>query len=371
MATADSAAPNTLSKAAEVGQSIWLDFIERGLVRSGELARLVDLGLLGVTSNPTIFHSAIESGTGYDEDLQRLARDGKDARGVYEGLALGDIGEAADVLRPVYDRTGGADGFVSIEVNPQLANDTASTIDEARRLSGALDRPNILVKVPATPEGLPAFRKLIGEGISINVTLIFSRHVYRDVAHAYLDGLSDYAQAGNSDLSRVASVASFFVSRIDTLIDGRLPEDSPLRGKAGIANAKIAYTDYQEIFSSEKYTSLAGSGARVQRQLWGSTSVKNPAYPDVLYVDELMGPDTVNTVPPATLDAFLDHGNPAERLTTGVDEAHQLITSLAEVGINIDDVTAELLPAGVKSFTDSFEALIDGIDRKRRELVAA
>ena len=371
MATADSAASNALSRAAVVGQSIWLDYIERGLVRSGELARLVDLGLMGMTSNPTIFHAAIESGTGYEDDLQKLARDGKDARGVYEGLALQDIGEAADLLRPVYDRTDGGDGFVSIEVNPQLAHDTAGTIEEARRLFGALDRPNILVKVPATPEGLPAIRQLIGEGMNINVTLIFSRHVYRDVAHAYLDGLRDYAAVGNAALSRVASVASFFVSRVDTLIDGRLPDDSPLRGRAGIANAKIAYTDYQEIFSSDKFTRLAGSGARVQRQLWGSTSVKSPDYPDVMYMDELMGPDTVNTVPPATLEAFLDHGNPAEMLTTGVDEAHALMASLAEVGIDIDDVTAELLPAGVKAFTDSFEALIEGIDRKRRELVAA
>ena len=364
---------NNIQLAADAGQSIWLDFINRDLLKSGKLAELVELGLGGLTSNPTIFQSAIAQGSDYDDDLQRLAAQGLDANSIFEGLATKDIGDAADIFRPVYDRTGGADGFVSIEVDPQLAGDTQSTVEQARRLSETLARPNILIKVPATPEGIPAIRTLIGEGISINVTLIFSRDAYRNVANAYIDGLADYKAKGNSDLSGIASVASFFVSRVDANIDARLGDasGSGLLGKAGTANAKLAYADFQEIFGTDNFASLKPSGARVQRPLWASTSVKNPAYPELLYVDGLIGPDTVNTLPPNTLDAFLDHGSVAQTLTDGVVAARNDMTALAAAGVDIDEVTDELLAAGVASFTDSFVKLMANIRAKCDSLAAA
>lgn len=364
---------NNIQLAADAGQSIWLDFINRDLLKSGKLAELVELGLGGLTSNPTIFQSAIAQGSDYDDDLERLAAQGLDANSIFEGLATKDIGDAADIFRPVYDRTGGADGFVSIEVDPQLAGDTQSTVEQARRLSETLARPNILIKVPATPEGIPAIRTLIGEGISINVTLIFSRDAYRNVANAYIDGLADYKAKGNSDLSGIASVASFFVSRVDANIDARLGDasGSGLLGKAGTANAKLAYADFQEIFGTDKFASLKPSGARVQRPLWASTSVKNPAYPELLYVDGLIGPDTVNTLPPNTLDAFLDHGSVAQTLTDGVEAARNDMTALAAAGVDIDEVTDELLAAGVASFTDSFVGLMANIRAKCDSLTAA
>lgn len=364
---------NNIQLAADAGQSIWLDFINRDLLKSGKLAELVELGLGGLTSNPTIFQSAIAQGSDYDDDLERLATQGLDANSIFEGLATKDIGDAADIFRPVYDRTGGADGFVSIEVDPQLAGDTQSTVEQARRLSETLARPNILIKVPATPEGIPAIRTLIGEGISINVTLIFSRDAYRNVANAYIDGLADYKAKGNSDLSGIASVASFFVSRVDANIDARLGDasGSGLLGKAGTANAKLAYADFQEIFGTDKFASLKPSGARVQRPLWASTSVKNPAYPELLYVDGLIGPDTVNTLPPNTLDAFLDHGSVAQTLTDGVEAARNDMTALAAAGVDIDEVTDELLAAGVASFTDSFVKLMANIRAKCDSLAAA
>lgn len=364
---------NNIQLAADAGQSIWLDFINRDLLKSGKLAELVELGLGGLTSNPTIFQSAIAQGSDYDDDLERLAAQGLDANSIFEGLATKDIGDAADIFRPVYDRTGGADGFVSIEVDPQLAGDTQSTVEQARRLSETLARPNILIKVPATPEGIPAIRTLIGEGISINVTLIFSRDAYRNVANAYIDGLADYKAKGNSDLSGIASVASFFVSRVDANIDARLGDasGSGLLGKAGTANAKLAYADFQEIFGTDKFASLKPSGARVQRPLWASTSVKNPAYPELLYVDGLIGPDTVNTLPPNTLDAFLDHGSVAQTLTDGVEAARNDMTALAAAGVDIDEVTDELLAAGVASFTDSFVGLMANIRDKCDSLAAA
>ncbi len=364
---------NNIQLAADAGQSIWLDFINRDLLKSGKLAELVELGLGGLTSNPTIFQSAIAQGADYDDDLERLAAQGLDANSIFEGLATKDIGDAADIFRPVYDRTGGADGFVSIEVDPQLAGDTQSTVEQARRLSETLARPNILIKVPATPEGIPAIRTLIGEGISINVTLIFSRDAYRNVANAYIDGLADYKAKGNSDLSGIASVASFFVSRVDANIDARLGDasGSGLLGKAGTANAKLAYADFQEIFGTDRFASLKPSGARVQRPLWASTSVKNPAYPELLYVDGLIGPDTVNTLPPNTLDAFLDHGSVAQTLTDGVEAARNDMTALAAAGVDIDEVTDELLAAGVASFTDSFVGLMANIRAKCDSLAAA
>lgn len=364
--------PNNIQLAREAGQSIWLDFINRDLLRSGKLAELVELGLGGLTSNPTIFQSAIAQGSDYDDDLERLASEGLDANATFEGLATKDIADAADIFRPTYDRLGGADGFVSIEVDPQLAGDTQSTVEQARRLFATLDRPNVFIKVPATPEGIPAIRTLIGEGINVNVTLIFSRDAYRNVANAYIDGLADYKSKGNSDLSGIASVASFFVSRVDSNIDARLGDasDSSLKGKAGTANAKLAYADFREIFRTEKFAALKASGARVQRPLWASTSVKNPAYPELMYVDGLIGPDTVDTLPPATLDAFLDHGVVAQTLTEGLESAQRDMAALAAAGVNIDDVTDELIAAGVASFTVSYVELMADIEAKRDSLAA-
>ncbi|MBI4306620.1 MAG: transaldolase [Chloroflexi bacterium] len=377
MATQTRAATNAVERAQALGQSIWLDFISREVLRSGELARLIALGVTGVTSNPTIFEKSISSGNLYDEDLLRLARDGKDTIGIYEGLALKDIADAADLMRPVYDRTDGADGFVSIEVNPQLATDTNATVAEAERLFRTLRRPNVLIKVPATPEGIPAVRTLIGRGINVNVTLIFSLTAYRAVATAYLDGLSDLARAGGKDIGRTASVASFFVSRVDSLVDRQLDsvrqEDTQratgLKGALGIANAKLAYADFKSIFGAG-FVNLAKMGARPQRTLWASTSVKNPAYPDTLYLDQLMGPQTVNTLPPATLEAFLDHGSVTDAIGKGVDDARRMVADLLELGISYDQVTGELLSAGVKAFADSFTSLLGNIDKKRVALLA-
>ncbi|MBI4220615.1 MAG: transaldolase [Chloroflexi bacterium] len=378
MATQTKPATNAVQRAQALGQSIWLDFISREILRSGELARLILLGVSGVTSNPTIFEKSISAGNLYDQDLLRLAQEGRDALGVYEGLALKDIADAADLMRPVYDRANGADGFVSIEVDPRLAHDTEATVKEAVRLFGQLGRPNVLIKVPATPEGIPAIRTLIGRGINVNVTLIFSLDAYRTVANAYIDGLSDRARAGNRDLSRIASVASFFVSRLDSLVDKRLesvPEEqataaASLKGALGIANAKLAYAEFGATFAGARFTGLARMGARPQRPLWASTSVKNPAYPDTLYLDQLMGPQTVNTVPPATLDALLDHGSVIDVLGKDVGGARQKVAGLKQAGISYEAVTAELLSAGVKAFADSFTGLLGNIEKKRAGLLA-
>ena len=298
---------------------------------------------------------------------------------IYEALALKDIADAADLLRPVYDGANGADGFVSIEVNPELARDTQGTIAEARRLSKALDRRNVLIKVPATPEGIPAIRTLIGEGISVNVTLIFSLDAYRAVANAYIDGLNDYARSGRTDVARIASVASFFVSRVDTLADRLLDavrgpgaaEAAELKGKIAIANARLAYREFTELFDGQRFASLARLGARPQRTLWASTSTKNPSYPDTLYLDGLMGPKTVNTLPPATLEAFLDHGKVADAIDVDVEGARKRVAKLKEFGISYDAVTAELLEGGVKAFADSFRSLLANIEKKRSGLLAA
>lgn len=362
---------NALQQARELGQSIWLDYIDRDLLESGQLARLVERGLGGLTSNPTIFEKAISEGTDYDEDLERFASGNREPAEVFEDIAIKDVGAAADVLRTVYDGTGGADGFVSIEVNPKLAYDAEATIAEARRLFGRLNRPNALIKVPATPQGIPAIRTLIGEGVNVNVTLIFSRDMYRQVANAYIDGLADLAASGAKPLSKSASVASFFVSRVDTSVDKRLPDDSPHRGKAGIANARLAYADFQEIFGARKFAELEESGARVQRPLWASTSVKNPDYPELMYVHGLMGPKTVNTLPPATLDAFFEQGGVEDRLSSHAVGAQKVMDDLAEAGVDMQEVTGELLEAGVDAFADSFEKLMARIAEKSQELLAA
>ena len=368
-----------LEQLADLGQSIWLDFIRRSLITLGELQSLVDEGLRGMTSNPTIFDKAIAGSDDYDEALRPLAASGSSVLEIYEALVMDDIRRAAGVLRPVYDRTNGADGYVSLEVNPKLAHDTKGTIAEARRLFAALACPNVMIKVPATPAGIPAIATLIGDGLNINVTLIFSLAQYQAVTEAYITGLERGAAAGR-DLSHVASVASFFLSRIDTAVDRALDAiQSPtslclpgtgqanlqsLKGKTAIASAKTAYALFRQIFAGERWERLVALGARVQRPLWASTSTKNPAYPDTLYVDNLIGLHTVNTVPPETIAAFRDHGIVALTLEAGVDEARQQIARLADLGINLGAVTQKLQDDGVAAFANSFDSLLASIGQK-------
>ncbi len=368
---------NPVRKARDLGQAIWLDFIRRGMFSSGEFRRYLDIGITGVTSNPTIFEKAIGGSADYDEALRQLAKRDMSTMEVYEALAIEDIRTAADMLAPIYRQTGGADGYVSLEVNPRLAFDAEGTIAEAKRLFGAVDRPNLMIKVPATPEGIPAIRGLIGEGVNVNATLIFSLDLYTGVREAYLHGLEDLLHKGG-DLRRVGSVASFFVSRVDTAVDARLQTlidkgQSDLRdllGKAAVANAKLAYQAFKETFSGPRFAALRARGARVQRPLWASTSTKNPAYSDVLYVEPLIGPDTVNTLPPETIRAFLDHGRAEAAIEEGVAEARQTMVRLAELGIDMGAITSKLLTEGVKAFTDSFEKLLAGIENKRRAIAA-
>lgn len=350
---------NRLIALRDYGQSVWIDFISRDALASGEIARLVEDGILGLTSNPAIFEKAIATGKTYDADIARLAAEGQPVSVIYETLALADIAAAADLLRPVYDRTAGLDGYVSIEVSPRLAHDTANTVAEAKRLWAALGRPNIMIKVPGTPEGVPAIRELIASGINVNVTLLFSLAAYEASARAYIEGLAARAAAGG-EIARVASVASFFVSRVDTLVDkllGGHPQAVMLRGKAAVANAKLAYARFQEIFTGPVWEALAAAGARPQRPLWASTSAKDPAYPDTIYVDELIGPHTVNTMPPQTVVAFRDHGRLDETVTVGVDEARVQLAALSAAGIDVQAVTDELLRQGVKLFAEAFDRL--------------
>ena len=366
-----------MKEANGLGQSIWYDNIERRLLTSGEMERLIELGITGVTSNPTIFEKAIAGSADYDDALLLLAQAHKGVVEAYESLAIEDIRATVDLLRPVYDRTGGADGFASLEVSPALAHDTEGTVSEARRLFATLDRPNLMVKVPATPEGGPAIRRLIGEGININVTLIFSLEAYRQVREAYIAGLEDLARSGG-DVSKVASVASFFVSRVDTLVDSLLEERirqgqdglQALLGKAAVANAKLAYQAFNDTFQSDRFAALRARGARVQRPLWASTGTKNPDYSDVMYVESLMGPDTVNTMPPATLTAFLEHGSVAPTIEQGVDEARADLQAISSAGISMEVVTGKLLTDGVKSFGNSFDKLIANIEEKKTQLLA-
>jgi transaldolase len=367
-----------LEQLAELGQAVWLDFIRRSLITSGRLQTLVDEGLRGMTSNPTIFDKAIAGSDDYDEDLRRLVVSTRPVMEIYEALAMDDIRRAADVLRPVYNATNGIDGYVSLEVNPHLAHDTEGTVAEARRLFAALGRPNVMIKVPATPAGVPAIRTLIGDGVNVNVTLIFSLDHYRAVAEAYISGLEDLAARGGI-LPQVASVASFFVSRIDTAVDQALDSragsaQSPassvqvLKGKIAIASAKAAYALFAKIFAGERWEHIAAQGARVQRPLWASTSTKNPDYPDTLYVDTLIGPHTVNTLPPATLDALRDHGEVALTLETGLDEAKAQLARLADLGIDLAAITQQLQDDGVAAFASSFDALLSSIGEKCERL---
>lgn len=376
----------TLTKLHQIhqktGQSIWLDFIRRGYIDSGELAALIDDGLRGITSNPSIFEKAISDSSDYDQALAQLAQnDGNTDQDIYEALAIADIQRATDLLRPVYDESRGIDGYVSLEANPDLAYDTQSTIAEVRRLFKRVGRPNVMIKVPDTSAGIPAIATLIGEGINVNVTLMFSLADYDAVADAYLRGLERLA-ANNGDLGAVASVASFFVSRVDTMIDGQLnkviDQDGPsaeiarlLKGKIGIANARLAYTRFLNVFSSERWQRLAARGANVQRVLWGSTSVKNPDYPDTMYADNLMGPNTVNTLPLETIDLVRDHGRVAVSLTENLDQAREQLNQLATLDIDLDIVTQQLQDDGVIKFADAFDDLLLSIAEKRQQLQPA
>jgi len=363
-----------LHELSELGQSVWIDFLSREMLQTGGLAALMrDDAVVGVTSNPTIFQKAISEGDLYDEQIRTLLDELDDPKEIFWRLAETDVGNACDLLRSVWDATGGKDGYVSIEVEPGLAGDTEGTIAEARRLHEQIDKPNLYVKIPATKEGLPAIEEMIASGRNINVTLTFSLERYSEVAEAYIRGLERLVESGG-DLSKVASVASFFVSRVDTETDKRLDEiggHDDLKGKLAVANAKLAYQRYKEIFSGPRWEALAGKGATTQRCLWASTSTKNPAYSDVLYVDELIGPETVNTMPEETIQAFQDHGDVALTLERGIDEAKRLFDQLAEVGIDYDDVTRVLEEEGVQKFADSFSELLDGIAAKRGELAAA
>ena len=360
---------------AEAGQSVWLDYIDRLLITSGGLADYVSRGLRGVTSNPTIFQKAITDSHDYDEQIQELALEGRSAQEIYEALTVEDSRTAADVLRPVFDETDGTDGFFSLEVNPHLAHDKKGTINEATRLFALVDRPNIMIKVPATAEGVAAFQELIEAGININVTLMFSLEQYDQIAEAYLSALEKRA-ASVYNLQQIASVASIFVSRLDTNLDKMLesyktPKAEALKGRIAIANAKMAYQHFKDYFLSERWKHLEEKGARLQRVLYGSTGTKDPNYSDVMYVENLIGPNTVNTIPPKTLEAFVDHGTVALTLESGLDEARAQLNDLAELGIDLKDVTRQLLNEGVENFVKPYDALIKTLTEKKMELISA
>jgi transaldolase/glucose-6-phosphate isomerase len=360
-----------LHELAQVGQSVWLDYIRRSLLDSGELQSWVDRGVRGVTSNPSIFEKAIAGSADYDGQLRSLVGQGKSPRELYEAMILQDIAQAADILLPVYEATSGLDGYVSLEVDPMLAHNMEGTLAEAKRFHEVLGRPNVLFKVPATPAGMPAIEELIAARINVNITLVFSLSQYRDVAEAYIAGLERLADAGG-DLTKVASVASFFVSRVDTAVDRALADAgaTDAQGKAAVANAKVAYALSKELFSGERWDRLAGRGARVQRVLWASTSTKNPVYSDTKYVEELIGPDTVNTVPPHTLDMFLDHGTAVPTLGEGIAEARSNLRRLSELGIDLEEITDKLLEDGVQAFADAYQSLLTSISEKRDRLLA-
>ena len=371
------ASKNPLKDLLDYGQSMWLDYIRRDLFTTGKLKQMIaDDGLRGMTSNPSIFEKAIADSSLYDDQVKSLAaRNDLDATGRYEQIAIRDIQTAADILRPVYVESNFRDGYVSLEVSPYLARKTEQTMDEARRLWKTVQRENVMIKVPGTAEGIPAIRQLISEGININVTLLFAQEVYEKVAESYIAGLEDLASNGGQ-LNKMAGVASFFISRIDTLIDSQLndrikqtPEASQqallksLLGKVAIANGKLTYQRYERIFSGSRWQALAGKGAQTQRVLWASTSTKNPAYRDVLYVEELIGPDTVNTMPPATIDAFRDHGRVRKSLTEDVPGAQKVMDDLARAGISMKEVTDKLTDDGVKLFAGAFDMLLAAVNQ--------
>ena len=371
------ATKNPLQQLLDYGQSMWLDYIRRDLFTSGKLKQMIaEDGLRGMTSNPAIFEKAIADSSLYDDMLKSLAsRKDLDATGRFEQLAIRDIQDAADVLRPVYEQSNFRDGYVSLEVSPYLALKTQDTMDEARRLWKAVNRDNVMIKVPGTAEGLPAIRQLIGEGININITLLFAQEVYEKVAEAYIAGLEDLATRGGN-LKKMASVASFFISRIDSLVDSMLNDrlkqttDSTqqslltsLLGKVAIANGKLTYQRYQRLFSGPRWEALAAKGAQTQRVLWASTSTKNPKYRDVIYVEELIGPDTVNTMPLPTIEAFRDHGQLRNSLTEDVAGAQKVMDDLARAGISIKEVTDKLTKDGVKLFAEAFDKLLAAVEK--------
>jgi transaldolase len=363
---------SNLHRLSEHGQSVWIDYLSRDLLHEGELARMMkEDAVVGVTSNPTIFQKAISQGTAYDEQLAELLGGKDDPKEIFLELSSHDIAEACDLLRPVHDGSGGLDGFVSWEVDPTLAYDREATFEEMMRLHKWIDRPNLFVKIPATKPGLGAIEDAVAYGKNINVTLIFSLQRHREVIEAYVRGLERLVAGGGNPLG-VRSVASFFVSRVDTEADKRLEAlgNKELQGKLAIANAKLAYQHYREAFSGPRWEFLAGKGANPQRCLWASTSTKNPAYRDVLYVEELIGPDTVDTMPQETIEAFQDHGTVAETLTKGLDEARKLFADLAAAGVDYDDVSETLEQEGVQKFADSFAELLEGV-RAKREAIAA
>ncbi len=366
---------NPLKQLGTLGQSIWLDYIRRNLMSSGGLRRLIaEDGLRGMTSNPSIFEKAIAESHDYDEDIRTMALKGKGAEATYETLSQRDVESAADEFRPLYDRTDGQDGFVSLEVNPHLAHDTTGTIEEARRLWAALNRPNVFIKVPATADGLPVIQELISQGINVNVTLLFGLPRYRQAAEAYIAGIEARAAQGKP-VKHVASVASFFVSRIDALVDPLLEKlaaqggkqadlAKKVHGQVAIGSAKMAYQIYKEIFGSDRFKKLAAQGARVQRLLWASTGTKNADYSDVKYVEALIGPHTVNTAPIKTLDAYRDHGEPKARLEQDVEEARSVLERLPELGISIDNVTRQLEDEGVEKFIKPFDKLMETVAQR-------
>jgi len=366
---------NPLIELHAYGQSFWYDNIQRRFLLDGTLLNLIEVdGLRGMTSNPTIFEKAISAGDEYDEQLLEVLEKSQDLQEIYEALALTDIRLACDLFADLYQKTKGGDGYVSLEVSPHLAHDDEGTVAEARRLFAAVDRPNVMIKVPATSQGVPAIRRLVSEGININVTLMFSMHHYEVVARAYLDGLKKRAERG-LDLAHVASVASFFVSRVDTAVDKILADiDDPaaraLMGKTAVANSKVVYQRFKELFHGEDFNDLRAAGAAVQRLLWASTSTKNPDYPDTLYVDQLIGPETVNTMPPKTIDAFRDHGQLSYSLERDIEDDQLVLDNLVELGIDLDEVTEKLQEDGVKSFSQSFDQLIEALSQKVDELQA-
>ncbi len=368
---------NPLQELLSYGQSMWLDYIRRDLITSGDLKRMIEEdGLRGMTSNPSIFEKAIGESSLYDDMLKSLSsRQDLDTTARYEQIAIRDIQAAADALRPVYERSNFRDGYVSLEVSPLLALKTSETIEEARRLWKALNRENVMIKIPGTAEGLPAIRQAVGEGINVNVTLLFAQDMYEKVAEAYISGVEDLAKRGGN-LKKMASVASFFISRIDSLVDSLINEKlkgtgdakqqeflKSLLGKVAIANGKLTYQSYQRLFSGPRWDKLAAQGAQTQRVLWASTSTKNPAYRDVMYVEELIGPDTVNTMPPATIDAFRDHGKLRNSLTEDVAGAQTVMNNLAKAGISMKEVTTKLTEDGVKLFADAFHKLLGAVEK--------
>ncbi len=370
---------NPLLDLQKQGQSVWLDYIRRNIITNGELQKLIDQdGLRGITSNPSIFEKAIGGSSDYDDLLAQLLSQGMSSGDIYERIAVRDIQDASALLLPVYKSTNKRDGYVSLEVSPTLARNTQGTIEEARRLWKTVNRPNIMIKVPGTPEGVPAVRQLISEGINVNITLLFSQEAYSQVAHAYAEGLKEAIKAGK-DISGIASVASFFVSRIDSLVDSTIdeklksvsnPEEEQLlrslHGKVAIANAKQAYWRYQQLIAEERWEKLASHGAQPQRLLWASTSTKNPKYRDVLYVEELIGPDTVNTIPPATMDAFRDHGIVRRTIDEDLPAADKTMSDLEKAGISMQKITDKLLEDAIQLFDEAFAKLIGAVDKKRK-----